>query len=239
MRFYRPLAPIHAITFDLDDTLYDNGPVIRQAEHALRTHIGERFPKAAALAPGDWHSIRRDLIAQTPELASDMGQLRLLTLQSALQHDVHGDELQRAATECFDCFYNARSELNLSDDVHQALQTLTEIVPLVGITNGNVNAEKIGISTYFKTIYHASLTRPMKPARAMFDEAASELGLSAKRILHVGDNLIKDVYGAINAGYQTAWYACNRDMMLNQEPVKALPHVHLDNLAELISLVKK
>ena len=30
MKFYRPLGPIKAITFDLDDTLYDNHPVIRK-----------------------------------------------------------------------------------------------------------------------------------------------------------------------------------------------------------------
>lgn len=28
MRFYRPLGRISALTFDLDDTLYDNRPVI-------------------------------------------------------------------------------------------------------------------------------------------------------------------------------------------------------------------
>lgn len=238
MRFYRPFAPVHAITFDLDDTLYDNEPVIRKAEGKLQAHIGERFPKAAAMSPQDWQSIKRDLIAQTPELASDMGQLRLLTLKSALQHDVHGDELDRAASECFDCFYDARSELTLADDVHDTLRDLAAVVPLIGITNGNVNADKIGISSYFSTIYHASLTRPMKPSRAMFDEAASELGLAPKRILHVGDHLIKDVYAAIRAGYQAAWYACNRSMQLNEEPVKALPHVHLDSLSELLSLVR-
>ncbi|MGQ7189530.1 5-amino-6-(5-phospho-D-ribitylamino)uracil phosphatase YigB, partial [Escherichia sp. HC-CC] len=27
MRFYRPLGRISALTFDLDDTLYDNRPV--------------------------------------------------------------------------------------------------------------------------------------------------------------------------------------------------------------------
>lgn len=30
MHFYRPLAPIKAMTFDLDDTLYDNHPVIEK-----------------------------------------------------------------------------------------------------------------------------------------------------------------------------------------------------------------
>lgn len=238
MRFYRPLAPVHAITFDLDDTLYDNEPVIRQAEQTLREHIDARFPKAAALSPQDWQHIRRDLIAQNPGLSSDMGQLRLLTLQSALQHDVQSDALRQAARECFDLFYDARSELTLTDDVHETLRGLAELVPLVGITNGNVNAEKIGITPYFRTIYHASLARPMKPSRLMFDEAAGELGLPPERILHVGDHLIKDVYGAINAGYQAAWYAYNRDMHLNREPVKALPHVHLDNLSELLSLVR-
>ena len=28
MRFFRPLSAIDAMTFDLDDTLYDNRPVI-------------------------------------------------------------------------------------------------------------------------------------------------------------------------------------------------------------------
>ncbi|SVK45665.1 flavin mononucleotide phosphatase [Acinetobacter baumannii] len=32
MHFYRPLRPLAALTFDLDDTLYDNRPVIRQTE---------------------------------------------------------------------------------------------------------------------------------------------------------------------------------------------------------------
>ena len=32
MKFYRTLQPFRAISFDLDDTLYDNREVIRQAE---------------------------------------------------------------------------------------------------------------------------------------------------------------------------------------------------------------
>ncbi len=32
MHFYRPLERISAITFDLDDTLYDNRPVIARTE---------------------------------------------------------------------------------------------------------------------------------------------------------------------------------------------------------------
>ncbi|GAL07766.1 putative FMN hydrolase [Photobacterium aphoticum] len=35
MQVYRPFPAPKAITFDLDDTLYDNRPVIRRAEQAM------------------------------------------------------------------------------------------------------------------------------------------------------------------------------------------------------------
>ncbi|MAC10550.1 MAG: haloacid dehalogenase, partial [Alteromonas sp.] len=110
-------------------------------------------------------------------------------------------------------------------------------LPLVGITNGNVNAQKVGLDRYFTAILHASVERPMKPAQNMFDEAASLIKVTPPHILHVGDNIIKDVFGAINAGYQSAWFACNRPMQLKLEPVSVLPHVQLDSLEELIQFV--
>ena len=51
MRFYRPLGPVKAMTFDLDDTLYDNGPVIRAAEVSLQDYIVKHYPRTAQLTP--------------------------------------------------------------------------------------------------------------------------------------------------------------------------------------------
>ena len=47
MRFYRGLQPFKVMSFDLDDTLYDNNDVIRLAEETLssmctRTRTTER-----------------------------------------------------------------------------------------------------------------------------------------------------------------------------------------------------
>ncbi|QJR81218.1 HAD-IA family hydrolase [Alteromonas pelagimontana] len=238
MRFYRPISAIKAMTFDLDDTLYDNSPVIEAAEKALLAHITSRYPKTSALPKHEWQKIQRGLISQTPELASDMGQLRLRTLRAALQHDITAEDvLDIAAQECFDCFYGARSNLQLEEHVHEVLAVLSQRIPLIGITNGNVDAQRIGIQPYFSTIYHASLERPMKPHPHMFDEAVAHINVPHAQILHVGDNLIKDVYGAISAGFQAAWFACDRPMILNQEPVHVLPHVALDSFDELLLLV--
>ena len=236
MQFFRAINSVKAMTFDLDDTLYNNEPIIRQAEAALNTHLKQYHPKAAALTPTHWQQLKRDAITANPTYSSDMGKLRLAVLNAALIHDIPPQDthtLDAAVQACFDCFYHARSEFDLADDVHKTLSTLSENMTLVGITNGNVNADQIGITPYFDTILHASTSRPMKPSRAMFDEAASFIGDAPENILHVGDNIIKDVYGAINAGFQSAWFACNREMHLPRERASVLPHVALDSFNEL------
>jgi len=236
MQFFRPINTVKAMTFDLDDTLYDNEPIIRNAEAALATHLKQHHPKAASLSAAHWQQLKHNAIQANPALASDMGKLRFTILKDALMHDIaeeDDDTLTQAVTASFDCFYNARSAFELSSHIHDTLETLSAHFPLIAITNGNVDAEKIGISAYFDLVLHASTTRPMKPASAMFDEAANMLSLAPKHILHVGDNIIKDVYGAINAGYQSAWFACNREMHLPRERASVLPHVQLDSFAEL------
>lgn len=237
MRFFRPIHAVRAITFDLDDTLYNNEPVIVRATQALQRHLDANFPHAAALTPHEWRSINQALINDTPELGSDMGQLRLRSLQVALRQDVSEADIDRVAEDCFTLFYQARSDFSLAEEVHQTLAQLAQRVPLIAITNGNVDADAVGFAQYFTHILHASLSRPMKPHRAMFDEAAQLCELAPKQILHVGDNLEKDVLGAHRAGFQTAWFACNRSMNIKREPARILPSVMLDNLAELADLI--
>ena len=125
----------------------------------------------------------------------------------------------------------------MTDEVRQVLAALAAKVPLIAITNGNVDTVQIGINEFFTATYHASLGRPSKPHRHMFDEAAQTLDLAPQDILHVGDNLEKDVLGAHRAGLQTAWIAVNRPMDLRHEDVSVLPSVHLHSLAELLWFV--
>ena len=238
MRFYRPFTSVEAMTFDLDDTLYNNEPIIRQAEATLSEHIKARFPKTGAMTPAHWLEIKRELIKENIGLASDMGELRMHTLRIALQRDIADEqEREEAAKACFHCFYNARSNFSLHSDVHDVLSGLSKKIPLIAITNGNVDPEKTGMTPYFHTFLHASLTYRAKPANDMFNKASDLLSLPPQRILHVGDNMEKDVMGAINAGFQAAWLAVNRPMDIRSERVSVLPHVSLRSLGDLRNLL--
>ena len=246
MQFFRSINKVAAMTFDLDDTLYNNEPIIRRAEQALQAHIAEHHREAAKLSAHDWLQLKRAAIAKDTRLASDMGQLRRVVLTAALSGTPANQlslapaadlALRSAVEDCFNCFYDARSDFTLADNVHNTLDKLSQRIPLVGITNGNANTQKVGLDSYFQNILHASIERPMKPAVSMFNEAALLLKVEPAHILHVGDNIIKDVLGAVNAGYQSAWFACNRPMELALEPVSVLPHVQLHTLEELTQFV--
>ncbi len=235
MLCYRPVQPVKAMTFDLDDTLYNNGPVIARATASLQDNLTRLYPATAALPAAHWATIKRDLIKANPGLAYDMGRLRYESLYNALAAEKLADDKRKAAAQSlFEAFYAARSDFTIDANIRQVLARLAKKIPLIAITNGNVDTDKTGLSEYFTATLHASISRPSKPHRAMFDEAVTMLNLPPENVLHVGDNLEKDVLGAHRAGLQSAWYAADRVMNLQREPVSVLPTVQLANLHELM-----
>jgi putative hydrolase of the HAD superfamily len=238
MIYYRKLSPIQAITFDLDDTLYDNFPYIIAAEKALTAFLHYNYPDTQDTDIEYWRQQKNKVLHAHPEFKNDMGQLRRSTLQIGLSNlGYKGHELLKATEDSFHYFYEQRSNFSVDKTICSLISELATALPVVAITNGNVNVDKIGVGQFFQGCYQASVKQPMKPHPAMFNAASKFLNIPAKNILHVGDNLMKDVAGAIAAGYQTAWYAHDRPMNLRNERAAVLPHVQLDNLGEIRKII--
>tara|TARA_R110002153_G_scaffold27084_5_gene84295 strand:- start:29939 stop:30655 length:717 start_codon:yes stop_codon:yes gene_type:complete len=238
MIYYKKLNKIQAITFDLDDTLYENTSVIVEAERSLIEFMQQQYPATRHVDKGFWGKQQKVHILANPSLKNDMGELRRLTLNTGFKKlGLSGGELNTATTQCFEHFYYQRSNFTLNRNVHSLLKTLADKLPLVAITNGNVNLQQIGLAEYFCGSFKASVELPMKPHKAMFDAAQAHLNIPHGNILHVGDNLPKDIYGALKAGYQTAWYAEDRCMNMRHEDAQVLPHVQLSQLTQLLELI--
>ncbi|MFT6267498.1 MAG: putative hydrolase of the HAD superfamily [Alphaproteobacteria bacterium] len=240
MIVYKALSHIRAISFDLDDTLYDNMPYIYEAERCLSKYINEHYPVASSITPTQWRDIRIASLIEQPELLNDLGLLRATIMTKVfLLAGMPSHLISRAVTNCFDYFYFKRSDFEVPKSVHKVLKKLSKRVPIAAITNGNVNCKAIGIEKYFSCIIHASPSHPMKPAPAMFEHVSASLKIPSKNILHVGDDLDKDIKGATDAGYQTAWLAVNRPMHMSNEDASMLPHVQLSELKDLNKLIKR
>jgi putative hydrolase of the HAD superfamily len=238
MIYYKKLKPIQAITFDLDDTLYENTSVIVKAERSLVALMHDQYPATKHVYDGFWRIHQKAHILANPMLKNDMGELRRLSLKSGLMElGLSVNELNAATKKCFEHFYFQRSNFTLNRNIHSLLKTLSDNLPLVAITNGNVDLQQIGLNEYFNACFKASVEMPMKPDKAMFDAAQAHLNIPHENILHVGDNLPKDIYGALKAGYQTAWYAEDRRMNMRDEKAQVLPHVQLSHLNQLLELI--
>lgn len=226
------------MSFDLDDTLYDNHAYMLKAEQKLISFLQQHNPPETTTDSQYWRQHKLAVLDANPQLHSDMGQLRRQTLIRGLAQLGHkGQQLNKAVEEAFAFFYHQRSNFKVSSEVCKILDNLAAQVPLVAITNGNVNLSQIGIAEYFQTSYHANLTLPMKPNSNMFNAAQQFLHCQAGEILHVGDNLHKDIQGAKLAGFSCAWYACNRSMSLANESGSLLPDIQLASLDELRTLL--
>ncbi|GBL03588.1 HAD-superfamily hydrolase, subfamily IA [Glaciecola sp. KUL10] len=238
MIVYKPILKIKAMSFDLDDTLYDNWPYIVEAEKRLYAYLAKNYAQTDSISKSDWQGFKRSALIEDPQLCSDMGELRKITLTKGLsQAGYQGEALNHAVKDCFDYFYFERSNFKVPKDICEVLEKLSNHLPLVAITNGNVNLEQIGISDFFVKIYKASRQQPMKPDSYMFDAAATYLKIPPAQILHVGDNLKKDVWAATNAGYKSAWFAVNRNMDLSKEKVELLPNVQLTEFSQLLKFI--
>lgn len=238
MIFYRRWQPVKALTFDLDDTFYDNHPYIRHAVDEQYAFMLTHYPQTQDKPKSFWWGIRNQVLRDNPEYKSDMIRLRKASLTRGLEQcGLSGMALTKAVQDTYDHFYYLRSNFLVRDQVKQILGKLAEKYPIVAITNGNVDLERIGIAEYFELVLHASVEQPMKPNPVMFRRAENHFNLSPDQILHVGDNLEKDVWGAINSGFRAGWYADNREMLLTQEEVLALPDVEFSDLDELVELL--
>jgi len=201
-------ASIQAITLDLDDTLWPVDGVITRAEQILHAWLERNAPGVArALPPPEFLLYRRALAQELTHLAHDYTTLRREALKRALT--THGEDPTLAET-AMDVFLAARNQVELYPDALDALRRLSARYPVVVLTNGNADVERIGIHGYFTGVVSARSAGMAKPDARIFHLACSIAGHPPRNVLHVGDDAELDVRGAAGAGVRTAWINRNR-----------------------------
>jgi len=192
-----------ALTLDLDDTLWPIWPTIERAERVLHAWLAERAPSTARqFDRAGLRALRDAVAAENPHWAHDLSAIRGESLRRALL--LAGDDPGHAPA-AFEVFFSARQQVELYDDALEALQRLSQRFPLMALTNGNADLERIGLAPFFQGNVTARSRGVAKPDPRIFHHACAELGCAPHEVLHVGDDFALDVAGAVNAGLQAAW----------------------------------
>jgi putative hydrolase of the HAD superfamily len=195
--------PIKAVLFDLDDTLWPIGPVIAAAEVSWHAWLAHHAPKVAAQFSIDELRRRRmALLAEQPELAVDLAQLRRLGLQHAF---AQAGEDHAHIEGAMQHFLAARNAVTPYADVVPALALLRQRMRLGVITNGNADLEVIGLGHHFHYTLSSAQFGRAKPDAAIFLTACAAMQVAPQQAVYVGDDLRLDVQGAQQAGLRAVW----------------------------------
>jgi HAD superfamily hydrolase (TIGR01662 family) len=122
-------------------------------------------------------------------------------------------------------------------DTVPALEKLKAGAVRMGIVSNTTNPrfmkdhERVssGLDPYFEFAVYSSELPYRKPHSSIFKLAADRLGLDAREILFVGDDLRADIEGAQGVGMHTAWL--NRDNKAKIGDIR--PEYEIDTLADL------
>lgn len=223
---------VQAVSFDLDDTLWHCAPAIARADTALFAWMEKNAPRVLSVhTPASLQQYQSRVRQENPELQRCVSSIRLAGLRQLLSEFGYPETM---ASDAFDAFYRARSEVELYEGALDMLVLLKTRYRLAAITNGNADLDLIGIGSYFDVIHAANMTSAPKPEPDMFHDCLSFLELPSQALLHVGDNPVTDVLGGHNAGVQTLWFNQYNAQWPDQLP---RPHFQARTLSDIVTLL--
>ena len=160
---------ILAVSLDLDDTLWPVEPAILAAERHLDEWLNRHHADVGAAWPiAALRRLREQVAAERPDLAHDYTAQRLLTLERAFAACGIGTEHVEAA---FEIYYAARNRIECYADALPAPEAIAARLPLVSVSNGNADLERIGLRRHFRHCVSARECGAGKPAAMILRSA--------------------------------------------------------------------
>lgn len=216
--------PILALAFDLDGTLVDSAADIG---HALNQALRESGLRGFAL------DRVRAWIGDGPDPL-------IARALAALGHGEPDPVLRAALRAAFDRATLAAplAQGTLFDGIDALLQQLQPRWPMVVVTNkptalARAVLEAAGLLPRVAAVYGADVAALRKPAPAMLQQAAQQLGVAPQQLLMVGDS-VADMGAAAAAGAPAVWAGWGYGLL---HALPSPPRWRIDRPAELLPIL--
>ena len=205
------LQPIHFIYFDLDDTLLDHRLAERRGLDDVRRAPASPFASISLdtlHATYHTHSVPLWRQYAAGEIGKhDVQRLRFERTLHTLGLD--GQQAEALNALYLDCY--AR-HWTFPPDARDAFLALADYFPIGILTNGFAEIQHAKFDRFPELRERAEVliiseeVGYMKPNPQIFAHARQMAGAAPEALLYVGDSYTSDVQGAVNAGWQMAWY---------------------------------
>ncbi len=226
---------IRYIYFDLDDTLLNH----KKAEQNGLRDIYDKIPALQVVSVDQllrvYAQINKGLWIEYAQGSIDRSTLHRRRFQESFEALGINGELYEYAGTIYMEYY--RKHWEWMKGAKQAFLTLQDYYEMGVITNGFAETQwmkirQFGFDSVCTSIIISEEFGLMKPDPAIFNEAIQQAGYAPEQILYVGDSLTSDVDGALNAGWNMAWYNPKNLPVEGREP-----HLNFQDFQELIDVL--
>lgn len=199
--------PIKALTFDIDDTLWDNTPVMAHVEPCHYDWLDAQTGLARRVSLEEYHQRRLAFAQAHPERRGDFTWIRQQVLYALLKE--HGLEEARAralAERTVHYMLALRHQVTPFEEVEPMLDAFGQRYRMAVITNGNVDVRRLPLGRHFDAVFNAGEECMPKPDPRIFAKALDALGnIAPEDAIHIGDSWTEDALAAHAAGLQAVW----------------------------------
>ena len=226
---------IRYIYFDLDDTLLNH----KKAEQNGLRDIYDKIPALQVVSVDQllrvYAQINKGLWIEYAQGSIDRSTLHRRRFQESFEAlGINGELYEYAGTIYMEHY---RKHWEWMKGAKQAFLTLQDYYETGVITNGFAETQwmkirQFGFDSVCTSIIISEEFGLMKPDPAIFNEATQQAGYAPEHILYVGDSLTSDVDGALNAGWNMAWYNPKNLPVEGREP-----HLNFQDFQELIDVL--
>ncbi len=207
-----PFSKIKLVSFDLDNTLYDNQPVIKRAEEESQEYLRSEFNKQEQIFDYQLFLSYKNELLSSEKLIGYSENSRYENLSYLREHVLLKcceklSKTKEIAEQALDIFLNYRNQIVIEPQVIDMLQQLAQQYHLVSVTNGNCDASQLPFFDCFKKNYSPAAGYRAKPHPQMLQQILTDFELRPEQILHVGDRLDSDGQAAEAIGCPFYYFA--------------------------------
>jgi putative hydrolase of the HAD superfamily len=224
---------IKAISFDVDETLWDFQAAMRRSLGRVLQELKQIDPDAATMLDiekmvGIRNRVGRELKGKVINLEA----IRLKAFHETLKEAGKPDEALASHLNQLYLKYRFK-DVALFDDVLPTLEALQPKYALGVISNGNTYPKHCGLEGMFQFAVFAQDCGIEKPDSGIFKIAVEKAGCSHDEVLHVGDSIEDDIEGSLAAGIKGVWL--NRKNAKKPAYLRELPEI--SSLLDLLDIL--
>lgn len=201
------MAIYTCVLLDVDNTLLNFDAAERQALTAM---LAEYELPHDAHACEVYHKVNRELWDALAKGKLSKGKLFQTRFQRFLQAmELPDNGKSHAMNDRYEELLATHADI--IPGALNALEELGEVATLAIVSNGAAAVQQArirasGVERYMDGIYISEKVGAAKPSAKLFEHAFKDLGITNRsRVLMVGDDLLADIKGGLNAGVDTCW----------------------------------